>query len=333
MLLPKITIVTPSFNQGSFIEKTILSVINQDYPAIEFIIIDGGSTDNTLDIIRKYGDHITYWVSEEDGGQANAINKGLQRATGELFNWLNSDDYLEPGALKAIGEAYLADPGKKIFCGYTHCFYQQSGETSHTYRMGTRPTVSETILHVEMNQPGSFYSTAAVRELGNLNESLHYVFDGELWFRFLCRYGLEAVGHTSKMIAHFRLHQSSKSVEKGYFEFYKEYLNIHLFLAKELGLPARMVHYLQEEQYIDRYRPGKWDLRKLEKNTLYNLFSDKYKYRLYQDYEYNHARKGLWHSLLRGKGEALRPRLALALKLLLPGFMINGIRSVKQSLL
>jgi glycosyltransferase involved in cell wall biosynthesis len=108
--LPKISIVTPSFNQGRFIEKTILSVIEQDYPNLEYIIIDGGSTDESVEIIKKYEKHLAYWVSEPDRGQSHAINKGFERATGEIFGWLNSDDWYHPGALKALAEAFAANP-------------------------------------------------------------------------------------------------------------------------------------------------------------------------------------------------------------------------------
>ena len=89
---PRISIITPSYNQGGYIEDTILSVINQDYPNLEYIIIDGGSTDNTVDIIQKYSDRIDYWISEKDTGQSNAINKGFRKATGDIINWINSDD-------------------------------------------------------------------------------------------------------------------------------------------------------------------------------------------------------------------------------------------------
>src|SRR5690606_10615120 len=104
--LPKISIVTPSYNQGQFIEETILSIISQNYPNLEYIIIDGGSTDNTVDIIKKYENHLKYWVSEADKGQADAINKGLQHCTGDIFNWINSDDYLESNSLFTIANAY-----------------------------------------------------------------------------------------------------------------------------------------------------------------------------------------------------------------------------------
>ena len=102
--LPKISTVTPSFNQGKFLEKTILSVLEQGYPNLEYIIIDGGSSDESVDIIKKYADRLNYWVSEADRGQSHAINKGFERATGEIFGWLNSDDWYHPGALQAVDD-------------------------------------------------------------------------------------------------------------------------------------------------------------------------------------------------------------------------------------
>src|SRR5688572_11561284 len=100
--LPSITVITPSYNQGRYIEETIDSVLSQGYPSLEYIVIDGGSADNSVEIIRKYEPYLAYWVSEKDRGQAHAINKGLARSTGELWNWSNSDDVLAPGALHRV---------------------------------------------------------------------------------------------------------------------------------------------------------------------------------------------------------------------------------------
>src|SRR3989442_14278812 len=114
---PKISVVTPSYNQGSYLEKTILSVLNQEYPNIEYIVIDGGSTDNSLDIIKKYEKYLKYWVSEQDRGQSHAINKGLSHATGDLLAWLNSDDYYMPRALRTFATMAITNPEASAFVG------------------------------------------------------------------------------------------------------------------------------------------------------------------------------------------------------------------------
>src|SRR3954465_5260744 len=108
--LPRISVVTPSFNQGPYLERTISSVLDQNYPNLELIIIDGGSTDQSVDIIRKYERHLGYWESQPEPGQTNAINKGLPPPTGAILTWLNSDDYFLPGALTTVAETALAHP-------------------------------------------------------------------------------------------------------------------------------------------------------------------------------------------------------------------------------
>src|SRR5260370_28877982 len=107
---PRISIITPSFNQAEFVERTILSVLEQNYPNLEYIVVDGGSTDGSVDVIRRYQSRIAYWVSEKDRGQAHAINKGLQRATGDIIGYLNSDDYYLEGALARVADCFSREP-------------------------------------------------------------------------------------------------------------------------------------------------------------------------------------------------------------------------------
>src|SRR5580700_341038 len=119
MDLPKISIITPSYNQGQFIEETILSILNQNYPNLEYLIIDGKSTDSTIEIIKKYEQKIFYWVSEKDSGQSEAINKGFQKATGEIVCWLNSDDILMPNALNEVAAQFIKNKELILLNGQT----------------------------------------------------------------------------------------------------------------------------------------------------------------------------------------------------------------------
>src|SRR5688572_6274864 len=118
----KISIVTPSFNQGQFIEETVLSVLNQNYPNLEYIVIDGGSTDQTVEVIRRYEDRLAYWASEKDRGQVHAINKGLAKSTGDIFAFINSDDVYLPETFAAVAEYFDAHPEAEWVCGDTIMF-------------------------------------------------------------------------------------------------------------------------------------------------------------------------------------------------------------------
>ena len=117
---PRITIVTPSYNQAHFLEQTILSVIRQGYPNLEYIVIDGGSTDGSVDVLRKYEHAISYWISEPDQGPVDAINKGFRRATGSILAWLNADDLYQPGALEGVAAAFEADESADVVYGNTY---------------------------------------------------------------------------------------------------------------------------------------------------------------------------------------------------------------------
>jgi glycosyltransferase involved in cell wall biosynthesis len=205
-LLPKITIITPSYNQGQFIEETILSVINQGYPNLEYIIIDGGSTDNTVEIIKKYEKDIQYWVSEKDTGQANAINKGLKIATGEIINWLNSDDVLLPGTLALVAQHFAEHPEAIIVHGRIQYF---GAASYYSQNIPKKDLETRYAAHICMPQPACFFKKKLIDEQGLLDESLHFSMDTDLYVRAGLNYQLAQV---EDVFAKFRLHDSSKSV-------------------------------------------------------------------------------------------------------------------------
>jgi glycosyltransferase involved in cell wall biosynthesis len=289
MNFPKISIITPSFNQGQFIEQTIDSVLSQNYPNLEYIVVDGGSSDNTIEIIKKYEKHLSFWISEPDNGSAHAINKGLQKCTGQIFNWLNSDDFLEPEALKFIGEHFNKYPETNVLCGKCRVFYNETNNTSHIYRMGVKPTVAETILNVEMCQPSSFYNLAIVKKLGGLNETLHFVYDDELWFRFLCKYDMPKLYFTDQQFTQFRLHSNSKSMFDGFDKFNSEIQAIFYEIARQIEAPDFILKAIDKESPMKYYETGLWNHEKLEKEIFLSYFCNKYQYGFYKDFRYKEA--------------------------------------------
>lgn len=226
--LPRITVVTPSYNQAEFLETTIRSVLEQGYPALDYYVIDGGSRDASVEILRYYEPWLSGWVSEPDRGQVDAIVKGLARAQGEWFNWINSDDLLAPGALWEV--ARLADAD--LIAGRTQNFYAERLDRLRLSRGFTArefvrlPVESRTRWH----QPGIWYRTAALREIG-IDASLHYRFDLDLLIRYCLRY--PRVRYSEAVLAYFRLHGASKSLSQAE-KFGQEHVQL---LKKLLHLP------------------------------------------------------------------------------------------------
>ncbi len=182
---PLVTIVTPSFNQGGFVEETIQSVLNQTYPNIEYIFVDGGSTDKTIEIVEKYRDNIDVIIHEKDNGQADAINKGFKLAKGELVGWLNSDDILYPDCVEKIVELYLMNTDGAIFYHSKNNMIDDQGKTIRTYQhiIPNRNYLLKNNYNVI--QMGSFYGKKYVEKVNFLDISNHYCMDLDLWLNLL----------------------------------------------------------------------------------------------------------------------------------------------------
>jgi len=205
---PSVSLITPSFNQGQYIEQTITSVLDQQYPNLEYIIIDGGSTDNTVAIIKKYERHLTYWVSERDQGQANAINKGLSYCTGEIFNWLNSDDYLQPGSLQKIAAAF-SDPSVDLVAGKVNNFSTGLSDIVSNQQL-TATGLMRWDKGVQFVQPGVWMWRKYFNACGGLNELFQYAFDWDMMIRYLSLF--PQVKYLPDTLVNFRLHDASKTV-------------------------------------------------------------------------------------------------------------------------
>jgi glycosyltransferase involved in cell wall biosynthesis len=206
LLYPKISVVTPSFNQAAFIEETINSVLSQKYSNLEYIIIDGGSTDGSVEIIKKYSKYLAFWESVPDRGQAHALNKGFAKASGDIYCWLCSDDLLEPGALVRVAEAYQS--GTQWIIGQCLHF---GGDFQPCVKPLALPGNPAEWLMSNVPQPSVFWSSDLHRKAGMLREDLHYVFDWEFWLRFVL--DIEIVPRfIPSVLSHYRFHNSSKSV-------------------------------------------------------------------------------------------------------------------------
>ena len=208
---PRISIIIPSFNQGKFIEETIRSIVLQAWPDLEVIIIDGGSMDETVAIIRKYEPWVSYWVSERDRGQAEAINKGLTKATGDIVAWFNADDFYTAGIFAAVAEAWHRNP-RGIYAAPVANFYVRGRETLIRPRGLSLENVVQywkgrSIWH----DPGLFWSRAVVDAVGGPDTLLHFAHDFDYLARALQHASVEYVEHVG---AGFRLHQESKTISQ-----------------------------------------------------------------------------------------------------------------------
>jgi glycosyltransferase involved in cell wall biosynthesis len=206
---PRISIITPSLNQADFLEEAIRSVLLQGYPDVEYILIDGGSSDGSVEIIRKYEAWVAYWVSEPDEGQASAINKGFKRAGGDIVAWLNSDDFYLQGTFHGAALFLCGHPNVKVAFGDA-VFVDESGRRLQAYR-GVEHGCIRNMMYWkgwDIPQPSVFMRKEVVAEMGYLNESYRYAMDYEYFLRTSMQYPFR---HTGKALAAYRIHHKSKT--------------------------------------------------------------------------------------------------------------------------
>ena len=209
--LPSISIVVPNYNGGATIDATLRSLIDQDYPRLEILVVDGGSRDNSVDVIRRYQRYIAWWTSEKDSGQSNAINKGFARATGDIVNWLCSDDVLLPGALHTVARTFAGNHAADVVVGSSHVTYPDS----RLNRVAIVSPLSVELLPCanQIPQPSCFYRRSLLKRSPPLDEALHYAMDLELWSHFVA---LGARWHfIPDVLSEMRFSESNKTATGG----------------------------------------------------------------------------------------------------------------------
>jgi glycosyltransferase involved in cell wall biosynthesis len=206
--LPLVTVVTPSFNQARFLGATIESVLTQDYPRIEYFVLDGGSTDGSVDIIRRYEDKLAGWLSEPDKGQTEAVNRGFGMAHGEILAWLNSDDVYRPGAVMEAVAFLQAHPEVGMVHGGAY-YVDDAGNP--VARFPSRPTGHRELRRgaPRIAQQAAFFRSTVWRMVGPLDPSFYYAMDYDLWVRISA---VTPLAYVPRIWAGFRMHGESKSM-------------------------------------------------------------------------------------------------------------------------
>jgi len=210
--LPRISVITPSLNQDRYIERTICSVLGQNYPNLEYIVVDGGSTDGTIDILKKYEDRLT-WISERDSGQSEGINKGMSMATGDIIAFLNSDDMYEPGTFTAVAARFMADSSTMWLTGRCRIIDEEDREirsiiTAYKNLLLTHYRYQLLLIANPISQPATFWKKEIVEEIGLFDPEESLVMDYDYWLRIGKRYQPAILGGN---LAAFRVHPQSKT--------------------------------------------------------------------------------------------------------------------------
>jgi glycosyltransferase involved in cell wall biosynthesis len=208
--LPLVTIVTPSYNQARFLEATLRSVLEQDYPNLEYLVVDGASNDGSVDIIRRYADRLTWWVSEKDSGQSEAINKGLQRARGDIIGWLNSDDVYLPGAVSAAVAAFRSHPEAGIV--YGDALAIDADGNSFNIMRARQYSLTDLMAFKIICQPAAFMRRSVLEQVNYLNPDYHLLMDNLLW---MCMAQKAPLVYVPQTWAAARYHDQAKNRTRG----------------------------------------------------------------------------------------------------------------------
>lgn len=253
--LPTVSIITPTLNQGRYIQQTVESVLSQDYPYIEYIIVDGGSTDETEKILSKYKKYIKY-IRKKDSGQTNAINNGLKMARGEIVTYLNSDDYYQPQALNKVTKYFIEHDKAMWLTGLCHIVDEKNtsirGYVSMYKDIFLKYMRTKYALQIVqyVSQPATFWRRCVHQDIGYFDENLHYTMDYDFWMRL---YGLYALHFIDDTLANFRVHKNSKTGRNPRGQFEEEY-----FVAKRYTNSAikLLLHKLNNVIAFNIYRLG-----------------------------------------------------------------------------
>lgn len=213
---PRVSLIVPSFNQGQFLEETLRAILLQGYPDVEIIVIDGGSQDNSVEIIKKYERWLTSWSSVQDSGQSDAINKGLTKCTGKYFNWNNADDVLTKGCLRVTVDALEENPGASAVTGYMMVTDENSRVISvnddQPFLQGRSGFLHDTercLSHLKCGcQPGGLMVTELVKRVGGVDSDIHYAMDVDLFLKLML---IKPIYHVDFPVIMFRLHKASKT--------------------------------------------------------------------------------------------------------------------------